>query len=319
LEYASVSRFFLSLSSVNIPPLMISDLRHTVEECHKLENSSSMNLQDLGLPLDYRPRQCSALWQAPAPGWRETLFEAIEKSKGSHRSLIFFRADDIGAGGRAFEALCLLFRHHQVPLAMSVVPAWLSAARREILFKAAPIEEPLWGWHQHGWRHVNWQKVGKKSEFGDHRPFEKQWRDIWQGRQKMQFTFGDYLLPVFTPPWNRLSPPTMKILQQLEFKGVSLHGLPPRGGKPSVKMKNLRIHLDLHTRKEKDPTLDFKNLSDELTALFSKREPSGIMIHHQRMTPFAFLFLDALLQGLKRLAKAHLLSFAEILETGDGQ
>lgn len=273
-----------------------------------------MNLIDLGLPEHYRPRQSAALWQTPPAGWRDQLTAVLERGIGNHTPSIFFRADDIGAGGRAFEKICQIFRSYNAPLGMAVVPAWLSSARKEQLFAAAPLEEPLWGWHQHGWRHVNWQRIGKKSEFGEQRPFEKQWRDIWQGRQKMQDIFGGRFTNVFTPPWNRMAHATLKILQQLDFRGVSLAGPLPRGPKTPAVLKNLRIHVDLHTRKSRDAAADFKDLLEELSSLAGKREPGGIMIHHHRMTSFAFEFLDELLYLLKKHFGVHLLSFAEILE-----
>ncbi|MGV8073587.1 MAG: polysaccharide deacetylase family protein [Syntrophobacteraceae bacterium] len=228
--------------------------------------------------------------------------------------MIFFRADDIGAGGRAFETICQIFRSHNIPLGMAVVPAWLSPARLENLFETAPLDEPLWGWHQHGWRHVNWQRIGGKSEFGEQRPIEKQWRDIWQGRQKMLSIFGERLVSVFSPPWNRMSHVTMRTLQQLDFRGVSLAGPLPRGPRMPAILKNLRIHVDLHTRKAKDGAADFQVLLDELGSLLGKKEPAGIMLHHHRMPPFAFDFLDELLYLLKKCDGVQFQSFVELLE-----
>jgi hypothetical protein len=268
----------------------------------------------LDVPDYYRPRHSSAIWQEPPAEWREMLGRVISRTSGSHTPPIFFRADDIGAGGRAFEALCHLFRHHSVPLAMAVVPAWLSATRSEQLFRYAPLDEAIWGWHQHGWRHFNWQRTGKKSEFGEQRPLEKQWRDLWQGQQKMQEIFGEHLVPVFTPPWNRLSASTIKILHQLGFKAVSITGPLPRGVKPPGAIKNLRIMLDLHTRKETDGQADFSHLLSELSQILSKREPVGIMVHHQRMTHFAFQFLDELLHLLKNSLGARFMSFNELVQ-----
>jgi hypothetical protein len=247
-----------------------------------LPNRSSANTNLLQLPEDYRPRQHAMVWQTAPADWREQLALTIQRGMGSQPPTIFFRADDIGAGGRAFEAMCRLFRHHQVPLGMAVVPAWLSSVRKRQLFEAAPLEEPLWGWHQHGWRHVNWQRAGKKSEF--------------------------------TPPWNRLSNSTLRILQELGFRGVSMNGPFPRGVKPSIGLRNLRIQLDLHTRRAKNGHSDFHDMLDELKTLMGKKDPWGIMIHHQRMTTFAFQFLDELLGVLKNQARANFLCFKEILE-----
>lgn len=273
---------------------------------------------DWALPSDYRPRQCAKIWQQTPEGWREQLVEALAARSGNHTPVVFFRADDVGAGGSAFEALCSLFRSHAIPLAMAVVPAWLSAARVDQLFRTTPCEEPLWGWHQHGWRHVNWQKTGKKSEFGEQRPYEKQWRDIWQGRQKMTAIFGDHYSRLFTPPWNRLSLSTMKILHELGFRGVSLDGPPPRGLRSSTGLKNFRVYVDLHTRKARSGPADYRRLLAELSTALGRKEPTGIMIHHQRMSLFAFSFLNELLQLLKHEVRAKFLNFRELPEQAQG-
>jgi hypothetical protein len=269
--------------------------------------------------MNYRPRQWSAVWEHPPDDWREKLASTMECELPNHVPGVFFRADDIGAGGRAFDALCQLFRYHNVPLAMAVVPAWLTGIRADQLFSSAPLEEPLWGWHQHGWRHVNWQRTGEKSEFGEMRPAEKQWRDICQGLMKMTNIFGDHLVPVFTPPWNRLPNATLRILHELNFKAVSMTGHLPRILRPAISLQNLRIHLDLHTRKAKDGQADFLTLLEELSGLTTRKEPMGMMLHHQRMTPFAFEFLDALLHVLKHTVQARFLSFTELLEEKYGE
>jgi hypothetical protein len=131
----------------------------------------------------------------------------------------------------------------------------------------------------------------------------------------MQYIFGEHLLHVFTPPWNRLSSSTLRILQQLEFKAVSLSGPFPRGTRNPIALKNIRINLDLHTRKSKDARQDFKTLLEEIAGIHGRKEPCGIMIHHHRMTPFAFEFLDELLFLLKNQVRAHFLSFKDILQT----
>ncbi len=270
--------------------------------------------QHFGLPLHYRPRQCSAVWERPFREWRQELASALACDLGSHPPNLFFRADDIGAGGWAFHALCQLFRHHNIPLALAVVPAWLTGTRAEQLFAAAPLEEPLWGWHQHGWRHMNCQPTGEKSEFGEQRPAEKQCRDICLGLKKMTQIFGERLVPVFTPPWNRLPISTLRILQELNFKAVSMTKPFPSTIKPGIGLKNLRIQLDLHTRKAKDGRADFLHLLDELSNLLTKKEPVGIMLHHQRMPLFAFEFLNELLHCFKHKVRARFSSFADLLE-----
>ncbi|MGQ9795865.1 polysaccharide deacetylase family protein [Desulfosoma sp.] len=260
------------------------------------------------------PRVSSPLWHAPLPKWRRHLEDMVQRLSARNQARVFFRADDIGAAGQSFDTLCALFREHGVPLALAVVPAWLSDARMTRLLASAPMHETLWGWHQHGWRHVNWQKTGKKSEFGDQRPLEKQWRDIWHGHMKLLDIFHDRLLPVFTPPWNRCSAATLEVLVRLGFQAVSTTDPLPKAGKPANQLRNLRIAVDLHTRKHHDGAADYAALVQELGAALSKDTPAGIMIHHQRMTSFAFDFLDELLRQLRLSGKAKFLSFQDLLK-----
>ena len=279
-----------------------------------MEGTSRLRSKVFGLNAPYMPRQYSSIWKAPLPDWKEMLDEASAKMASAGLPPIFFRADDIGASSKAFDALCSLFRFHQVPLAMAVIPTWLSYARQEKLFQAAPVNEELWSWHQHGWRHIDWQKDGKKCEFGSDRAPERQREDILQGRIKMERIFGPNFVEVFTPPWNRFSTATLKALRELDFKAISAVAPFPAGIKPRYWIQHLPVRLDLHTRKAKDPVADFALLIDQFTAISTIKGLSGVMIHHQRMTPFAFEFLERMIYNLKYVIKARFCSFKEILK-----
>ncbi|MHC1724628.1 MAG: polysaccharide deacetylase family protein [Syntrophobacteraceae bacterium] len=279
-----------------------------------MKRASGLLTNDLGLSDSYMPRRYSSIWKRPLPDWRQRLVAVSERLASDRLPPIFFRADDIGAASKAFDALCKLFRYHQVPLALAVVPAWLSEARQERLFHAARIEESLWSWHQHGWRHVNWQNEGKKCEFGSDRSPEHQHADILQGRLKMERVFGPYFVPIFTPPWNRFSPSTIRALRKLNFKGISAALPLPPGTKIPYGFQNRPAWLDLHTRKGKDPGLDLDCLLEEFSSLPKMKDPVGIIIHHQRMTPFAFEFLDQMLYNLVSIVGAQFHSFKGILD-----
>jgi len=75
----------------------------------------------LGLDASYMPRKYSPVWKVPLPGWKGVLDEASAKMTSAIPPPIFFRADDIGAASKAFDALCRLFRFYRVPLAMAVI------------------------------------------------------------------------------------------------------------------------------------------------------------------------------------------------------
>jgi peptidoglycan/xylan/chitin deacetylase (PgdA/CDA1 family) len=271
----------------------------------------------LGLDASYMPRKHSLVWKAPFPGWKEMLDEASAKMASAAMPPIFFRADDIGAASKAFDAMCRLFRHYKLPLAMAVIPSWLSETRQQKLFQAAAIDEALWDWHQHGWRHINRQNKGDKCEFGSDRHAERQHEDILQGRAKLERIFGPHLVPVFTPPWNRFSAATLSVLHKLDFKGISSTEPFAPGIKSRYGIKHLPVRLDLHTRKAENPAGDFALLMDQFYRLSKMKGPTGIMIHHQRMTLFAFEFLDRMLYNLKYVIKARFISFKEMLKTSD--
>ena len=230
---------------------------------------------------------------------------------------IFFRADDIGAPSKAFDTLCRLFRSYQTPLAMAVIPAWLSEARQEKLFQAAPLDERLWSWHQHGWRHINRQKSGDKSEFGSDRSPERQREDILQGMVKMERIFDRNFVRVFSPPWHHFSAATLKTLQQLDFKGFSTTEPFQSVLRCRHRMQYLPVRLDLHVRQATDAAADFALLLDQFSGLSKAKGPSGILINHQRMTSFAFQFLDRMIYNLKNVIKARFCSFEEMLNGSD--
>ncbi|MEJ5299868.1 MAG: hypothetical protein WHS38_02645 [Thermodesulforhabdaceae bacterium] len=273
-----------------------------------------MNLSELTdiaeLPKKYCAKKVSSVWQNFPEGWLDRL-EEIMLSKQSKTVNIFFRADDIGIPGVAFNALCKIFRYFEVPLALAVVPAWINKKRIDQLFQMASPSETLWSWHQHGWRHTNWEKDGKKAEFGPSRTENQKWQDLWKGLNKMKEIFGNAFVPVFTPPWNRISPEVFTLLYNLGFKAISTDQ------KKVTKQRSLRIfriYIDLHTRKASQKGSDFDHLIEDCKQLFATSEPAGIMIHHNRMNLNAFLFIANFIEVARKNTSIKITSFKEMLE-----
>lgn len=142
----------------------------------------------------------SPLWQAEASLLREYEVRiAAVLNEAPNGTEIFFRADDIGAPGEHCLTMMSLFREHGVPLHMAVTPAWLTEARWVVLRQWGG-DEGLFIWHQHGWRHVNHQRSGKKGEFGADRTKVAKKADLAKGRAKLEAIMGDEFSPLFTPP-----------------------------------------------------------------------------------------------------------------------
>jgi peptidoglycan/xylan/chitin deacetylase (PgdA/CDA1 family) len=223
------------------------------------------------------------------------LARAAEARSGGPPATVWFRADDIGVPGRRFQRMLATFAAHGVPLALALVPAWLTPPRWKALRRQGREGAHLWGWHQHGWRHRNHEPEGKQQEFGPARGAADLQSDLGRGRRRLEALLGDAFLPLFTPPWNRCSKEALAQLQALDFRAVSRSS----GAKPPPPegLIDLTVNVDLHTRKATRAKADWAALLDELETALSGGW-CGIMLHHQRMNGAAFDFLDILLHHM---------------------
>jgi hypothetical protein len=226
---------------------------------------------------------------------------------------VFFRADDVAAPGKQFRELVDVFLRYQVPLSMSVVPAWLTATRWQGIERLCSGKSNLWCFYQHGWRHTNHELMGKKQEFGPTRSTAEIEQDLTRGRDRLRLLMQDAFFPAFTPPWNRCSEETLNVLKASGYRAISRN----RGSFPPAPagMPDFQTNVDLHTRKEPSAVSAWKNLYAELATAIADGF-CGIMIHHQRMNDHALVFLEGLLESLvsmdafcfyhlKDLAEAH--------------
>jgi hypothetical protein len=229
---------------------------------------------------------------------------AIEQGlqQGSGACEVFFRADDIAVPGRRFHELMHVFEYHRMPLALALVPAWLTQARWQVVAEWDRRNPALWCWHQHGWRHCNHAREGKKNEFDQHRPPEAVENDLRKGYQRLTQLLGNRFAPVFTPPWNRCSVTTLDMLAPIGFKAVSRS----TGTRPptAASMPDWAVGVDLHTRKEADAGQSMQRLCDEIERHIATGR-CGVMIHHQRMNQAALSFLDALLGLIRQHPRLH--------------
>ena len=254
----------------------------------------------------------SALYTDLPGNTEEQLLQALQKglANGTGTANIFFRADDIGVPGKHFFHLIELFKTHKLPLCLAVVPTWLTSGRFNTLKSHAGASNSQWCWHQHGWLHRNHETEGKKQEFGAARAANLQIHDLSNGQSRLNELMGDSFSPFFTPPWNRCSADTLHGLQNLGFKAVSRS----KNAKPKSPetLPDFQVNIDLHTRKETEPTSCFNNLLLEIEGGISS-STAGVMIHHQRMNEAAFQFLNLLLKTVSASPTLHPVLFQELL------
>jgi hypothetical protein len=257
----------------------------------------------------------SKLWHRPRKDLNQIidarLGKGLEKHGGKKTIPVFFRADDVALPGRQFRDLIQVFSRHQVPLSMAVVPTWLTQVRWTVIKKLCQANSELWCFYQHGWRHKNHEKEGKKQEFGPARTRLDIENDLIRGRYRLMSLMGSWFYPAFTPPWNRLTRQTMEVLLELGTRVISRS----QGASPSVLagMKDFQVNVDLHTRKETSAKLARENLGTELTHAVAKGF-CGIMIHHQRMNAHALVFLDSLLEQMRAMDRFRFFTLKELGE-----
>ena len=224
---------------------------------------------------------------------------------------IFFRDDDVAVPGKQFTQLRGIFFQLHVPLNLAIVPAWLTRRRWRSMQNFNRSAADLWCWHQHGWRHINHEIIGKKQEFGPNRSDSAIEDDILKGRRRLERLIGESYYPVFTPPWNRCDPRTLRFLKKHGYVAVSRSQNPDRSMLKGL--TDICVNVDLHTRKERSSASGWANLFEELKAAISSGR-CGIMIHHNRMNPAAFDFLEMLLNFIAARTELQLVHFRDLAQ-----
>lgn len=226
----------------------------------------------------------------------ETISSALSDAPADAVIPTFLRADDIGVISKNFFDLLTIFKNHTMPLCLAVVPTWLTQSRWDTIQAYTDTSLPIWCWHQHGWKHSNHETAGKKYEFGPSRSDKSIRTDLERGRKKLESLIGTDFSPFFTPPWNRCSERTHKILIQLQFRGISRSRGEQKNPAP---LPDCYINVDLHTRKEIEPAASLDGLCNECGQAIRDGR-MGIMLHHQRMNNNAFTVLDGLLEIINK-------------------
>lgn len=238
----------------------------------------------------------SSMWQGPEPLVEQRLDRMLdlgisECSPG--RPLVWFRADDVAVPSANFAAMLACFRRHKLPLALAVVPSWLTVSRwREL--RSQMGSGGAWTLHQHGRRHMNHEPRGRKSEFGPARAPDHKKRDLQLGKERLETILDKKFYPVFTAPWNRFDTATGQCLAGLGFLAASRNDKALL--REPIDLPEIPVNCDLHTRRG-STTQTWTDFFAEMQWWLSQGL-LGIMLHHQRMNARALQFLDTLLAAL---------------------
>ena len=193
----------------------------------------------------------------------------------------FFRDDDAGWHDERLFALLDILGEHGLPLDLAVIPKALTPALAEKLFRRIPDAHGPLGIHQHGYAHVNHEPEGRKWEFGPSRDYSLQRSDIEQGQSVLRRLFGPVVDPIFTPPWNRCTPVTVRCLVELGFQVLSREWeAEPFRVEP---LQELPVRVDWFAHRKKVRLRREEWAASLAAAIAANDGPTGVMFHHAEM------------------------------------
>lgn len=212
---------------------------------------------------------------------------------------IWWRDDDATAPTAAFDQLVSLAQDVAVPVHAAIIPADATAAlAREVIQNGYVL--PL----VHGWAHVSHAPAGEKNaEFGH--PRQAAAAEIEHAMKTMRGLFGDSLLPVFVPPWNRIAPDHFKALAEAGYTVLSTYG-PRQSQHAAPGLVQVNTHIDpIDWRGTRDlvvPDVIIARVCDtlgqRLRGAQDNSEPLGLLTHHLVHSDAIWAFCEQLLREL---------------------
>ena len=116
---------------------------------------------------------------------------------------VWWRDDDAVEPTPALDRLIAIANTHDIEVSLAVIPKEATEALAERI-----ANEPFVAVLQHGYEHRNHQDKArgeKAAEFGSRRDADESIRQLAKGCERLTALFGPRFVPVFVPPWNRLS------------------------------------------------------------------------------------------------------------------
>jgi len=216
---------------------------------------------------------------------------------------LWWRDDDAVTPSRPLDRLLRVA--DEVPVALAVIPGVVEPTLAGWLEHDAPTSTRVL---QHGWRHIDHDPGGKKSEFPKTRSPERVTADLSAGWERLAALFGPRALPALAPPWNRFDPPFLSLLAETGFRAIS-RSTPRRAAFPGPDLFETNVHVDLVAwRGDRGFVGETSALARLVAHLRMRRcgeadadEPTGILTHHLVQDRATEAFLGELIA----LTRAH--------------
>jgi hypothetical protein len=228
---------------------------------------------------------------------------------------IFLRDDDAGWNDARLIALLDVAARVGVAIDLAVIPLAIGDALAQELRTRIDAAPDLVGVHQHGYAHANHQSEGRSGEFGTARELNAQRQDLLNGRALLHQHFEDRLDAIFTPPWNRCTSGTPKLLAELDYTALSRN----RGAAPQSALPELPVDVDWSKHyRVGGPAAAAEALAQAISHCSADGQPLGLMLHHAVMDESELSLLEGGLVKLARHRRLHWRAMRSLLSPTSG-
>jgi peptidoglycan/xylan/chitin deacetylase (PgdA/CDA1 family) len=233
--------------------------------------------------------------------------------KRNHKTMIFFRDDDVAELTPKLKKFVGIFIKENVPLHLSIIPKKLSKECALWLKEINKRYPHLIEFGQHGYSHKNYSKGCTKYEFGSSRSYKEQKKDIKEGRDILERIFKRKFF-IFTPPFNNFNKDTLKAINELDFLVFS-HD---KGNiyENKYRFKDISTSINFNRKDDKErwyiPTITELLERVENNSVIYKHV--GILFHHEKFrNDNDFAKLKYLIHALKSKKDIEFKKIGEVL------
>jgi hypothetical protein len=255
----------------------------------------------------------------PMKSWANLADELALWQAAGRTVELWWRDDDAVSDTPALRRLIEIA---QVPVALAVIPAELQPSLATCLTTQANAAHLTV--LQHGFSHRNYEPAGrKKAELGEARLAALVLAELAEGQTILQRAFGGRVVPVLTPPWNRIAPGIVGRLPALGFAGLTTY-LPRPARLAAAGLLQVNTHVDIidwHGGRgflgtDESLALLIRHLQARRHGQADDAEPTGILTHHLVHDAASWDFLARLQDWLSTYPMIRWLTAQEVFLRG---
>ncbi|MCP4235226.1 MAG: hypothetical protein GY770_16860, partial [Aestuariibacter sp.] len=169
------------------------------------------------------------------------LVDELEQWSDSGKVAEFWwRDDDAQKPTEQLEQLLAISGRHRAAVSLATIPHGMQVSLAEALSGCDQVSIL-----QHGFSHRNYAPSHERAmELGWHRGGEQILAQIQMGLGELEGLFGEQVVPVLVPPWNRIDSRVVKKLRNTGLRGLSTLG--PREQENAAQgLKQVNVHVDI--------------------------------------------------------------------------